>query len=102
MIQNIVFIKWSTSFFDKRSSGSGADASLANKYATEPNYQPGNELHRHIIRKFKKGNIYSSLKDNICGVDLADMQSFSKCNKRIKYLFCASIYLFRKYARVIP
>ena len=98
----MVFIKWSTSFFDKRSSGSGADASLANKYATEPNYQPGNELHRHIIRKFKKGNIYSSLRDNICGVDLADMQSLSKCNKRIKYLFCASIYFFRKYARVIP
>ena len=30
-------------FFDKRSSGSGADA--------EPNYQPADELHRQIIRK---------------------------------------------------
>ena len=31
-------------FFDKKSSGSGADA--------EPNYQLANELHRQIIRKF--------------------------------------------------
>ena len=33
-------------FFDKKSSGSGVDA--------EPNYQLANELHREIIRKFKK------------------------------------------------
>ena len=35
------------------------------------------------------------------GVDLADMQSLSKCNKGIKYLLCA-IDLFSKYAWVIP
>ena len=40
-------------FFDKKSTGSGVDASLANKSATEPNYQLANELHRQIIRKFK-------------------------------------------------
>ena len=33
-------------FFDKKSSGSGV--------ATEPNYQLANELHRQIIRKFKR------------------------------------------------
>ena len=33
-------------FFDKKSNGSGV--------ATEPNYQLANELHRQIIRKFKK------------------------------------------------
>ena len=33
-------------FFDKNSSGSGV--------ATEPNYQLANELHRQIIRKFKR------------------------------------------------
>ena len=88
--------------FDKKSSGSGADASLANKYATEPNYQLGNKVHRHIIRNFKKGNVYSSFRDNIWSVDLADMQSLSKYNKRIKYLFCGSIYLFCKYEQVIP
>ena len=45
--------------------------------------------------------MYSSFKDNIWGVDLADMQSFSKYNKGIKYLLCA-IDLFSEYAWVIP
>ena len=35
------------------------------------------------------------------GVDLADMQSLSKYNKRIKYLLCA-IDFFSKYAWDIP
>ena len=35
------------------------------------------------------------------GVDLADMQSLSKYNKRNKYLLCA-IDLFSKYAWVVP
>ena len=80
-------------FFDKKSSGSGV--------ATEPNYQLANELHRQIIRKFKRRKVYSSFRDNIWGVDLADMQSLSKYNKGIKYLLCA-IDLFSKYAWVIP
>ena len=45
--------------------------------------------------------MYSSFKDNIWGVDLADMQSLSKFNKGLKYLLCA-IDLFSKYAWVIP
>ena len=45
--------------------------------------------------------MYCSFKDNIWGVDLADMQSLTKYNKRIKYLLCA-INLFSKYAWVIP
>ena len=45
--------------------------------------------------------MYSSFKDNIWGVDLADMQSLSKFNKGFKYLLCA-IDLFSKYAGVIP
>ena len=80
-------------FFDKKSSGSG----LANK----ENIQLANELHKPIIRKFKKRKVYSSFRDNIWGVDLADMQSLSKYNKRIKYLLCP-IYLFSKYAWVVP
>ena len=69
-------------FFDKKSSsGSGV--------ATEPNYQLPNELHRRIIREFKKQKVYSSFRDNIWGADLADMQSLSKCNKEIRYLLCA-------------
>ena len=52
-------------FFDEKSSGSGV--------TTEPNYQLANGLHRQIIRKFKRRKVYSSFRDNIWGVDLADM-----------------------------
>ena len=60
-----------------------------------------NELHKSIIRTFKKRKVYSSFRDNIWGVDLADMQSLSKYNKGIKYLLYV-IVLFSKYAWVIP
>ena len=66
-----------------------------------PNYQLANELHKPIIRKFKKRKVYSSFRDNIWGVDLADMQSLSKYNKGIKYLSCA-FGIFDKYAWVVP
>ena len=45
--------------------------------------------------------MYSSFKDSIWGVDLADTQSLSRYNKGFKYLLCA-IDLFSKYAWVIP
>ena len=86
-------------FFDKKSallnksSGSGI--------ANEPNYQLANELHKLIIRKFKKRRVYSSFLGNIWGADLADMQSLSKYNKGVKYLLCA-IDLFSKNAWVVP
>ena len=59
------------------------------------------ELHKPIINKFNKRKVYSQFKDNIWGVDLADMQSLSRKNKCIKYLLCA-IDLHSKYAFVIP
>ena len=59
------------------------------------------ERHKPIIRKFNKRKVYSQFKDNIWGVDLADMQSLSRKNKGIKYLLCA-IDLYSKYAFVIP
>ena len=76
-------------FFDKISSESSVDP--------EPNYQLANELHRQIIQIFKRKKAYSSFRDNITVVDLADMQSLIKYNKGIKYLLCA-IDLFSKYA----
>ena len=45
--------------------------------------------------------MYSSFRDNIWGVDLADMQLLSKYNKGIRYLLCA-INLFSQYAFVVP
>ena len=59
------------------------------------------ELHKPIINKFNKRKVYSQFKDNIWGVDLADMQSLSRKNKGIKYLLCA-IDLYSKYAFAIP
>ena len=80
-------------FFDKKSRGSGVDA--------EPSYQPVSDFHRQIIKEYKKRKVYSSFRYSIWGVDLADMQSLSKYNKRIKYVLCA-IDLFSKYAWVVP
>ena len=86
-------------FFDKKSaslnksSGTGVDA--------EPNYQLASELHKQIIKKFKRQKVYSSFKDYIWCVDLADMQSLSKYNKGINHLLCR-IDLFSKYACVFP
>ena len=80
-------------FFDKKSSGSGVAA-------IEPNYQLANELHKQIIRKFKRRKVYHFL-GTIWSADLADMQLISKYNKGIKYLLC-EIDLFSKYAWVVP
>ena len=80
-------------FFDNKSSGKGV--------TTEPHYHFTNELHWQVIKKFMRRQVYSSFRDNIWGVDLADMQPISKYNKGIKYLLCA-IDLFSKYAWVAP
>ena len=75
-------------FLDKKSKGSGI------KNDVKENQQLANELHKPIIRKFKKRKVYSSFKDNIWGVDLADMQLISKCNKEIRHLLCAIDFIF--------
>ena len=72
-------------FFDKKTMGSGVN---------------NESLHKPIIRKFDKRKMYSSFKDNIWGVDLADMQLLSKFNEEIKYLLCV-IDLFSKYVFVV-
>ena len=78
-------------FFGKKSKGAGL----------KENQQLTDELHKPIIRKFKKRKVYSSFKDNIWGVDLADMPLISKHSKGIRYLLCV-IDLFSKYALVVP
>ena len=86
-------------FFDKKSMGSGFKKL---KNTTKSNSSIlADELHKPIIRKFNKRTEYSQFKDNIWGVDLADMESLSRKNKGIKYLLCA-IGLYSKYAFVIP
>ena len=83
---------------DKKSVGSGAKR--VNIKITPQNEQLAEELHKPIVRKFKKRKVYSTFKDNIWGVDLADMQLLSKYNKGIRFL-CV-IDTFSKYAWVVP
>ena len=81
-------------FFDSKVSGSGA------KLITE-NKQLANERHKPIIRKFEKRRVYSTFKNNIWVLILADMQLLSKYNKGIRFLLCV-IDIFSKYAWVVP
>ena len=61
-------------FFDKKSMGSGTAEPSSLKLA--------DELYKPVIKKINKRKVYSQFKDNIWGVDLADMQSLSKKKKR--------------------
>ena len=81
-------------FFNKKSQGSG----IANN---KENIQLADELHKPIIRKFKKRKVYSSFRDNIWGVNLADTQLLSKFNKGFRFSLCV-FNIFSKFAWVIP
>ena len=82
-------------FFDKRTSGSGIkNKNISNKELTE-------ELHKPIIRKFKKIKVQSPFIDHVWGADLADMQLISKFNKGFRFFLCV-IGIYCKYAWVIP
>ena len=74
-------------FFHKKSQGSGVANNNENKQLAE-------ELHKPIIRKFEKRKLYSSFRDNIWGVDLADMQVLSKYNKGYRFLLCVIFIIF--------
>ena len=69
------FYKKSASLVDKSTKGSGV-TTLTNKSLSK-NRQLAEELHKPIIRKFKKRKVHSTSKDNIWGADLADMQLIS-------------------------
>ena len=89
-------------FFDKKTKGSGV--TLANKSAIKfipQNEQLAEELHKPIIRKFKRREVYSAFKDNIWAAELADMQLISKFNKGFRFLLCV-IDISSKYAWVVP
>ena len=66
-------------FFDKKAKSSGV-TKLANKSAIKSiaqDEQLADQLHKPIIRKFKKRKVYSAFKDNIWAAGLADMQLIS-------------------------
>ena len=97
-------------FFDKKSAGSGIvnNNNNNNNNNIKQNRRPldlatlqlANELHKPIIREFKKRKVYSGFKDNICGAGLAYMQLISKCNKGFRFVICV-IDIFSKYAWVV-
>ena len=87
-------------FFDSKVEGSGAK-NVNNTKLTPQNQQLAEELHNPIIKKFEKRKLHAAFKDNIWGVDLADMQLLNRYNKGIRFLLCV-IDIFSKYAWVVP
>ena len=81
-------------FFNKKTAGSGIKTMPQNEQSAE-------EIHKPIIRKFKKRKVYSSFKDNIWGAVLADMQFISKFDKGFRFLLCV-IDIFSKCAWAVP
>ena len=82
-------------FFEKKTFGSGIkNEKISNKELAE-------ELHKVIIRKFKKRKSHLTFIDNIWGADLADIQLVSRFNKGFRFLLCV-IDINSKCAWVIP
>ena len=59
--------------------------------------QLGEELHKPVIKKFKKRKAYGAFKDNIWATYLAEMGSLSSKHQNVRYLLCV-IDVFTKYA----
>ena len=80
-------------FFEKKPKKTGSGISV--------NEQLAEELHKPVIKKFKRRKVYARLKDNIWAVDLAEMELLSSRNKDVKYLLCV-MDVFAKYTWVKP
>ena len=65
------------------------------------NSQEAKELHKPIIRKFKRRKVIVHKIDQIWSADLVDMKQFSRQNKGFKHLLTV-IDLFSKFAWTIP
>ena len=66
-------------FFDKKPMGSGIARDTTKSSSLErSSLILAEELHKPVIKKFNKRKLYSQFKDNIWGVDLADMQSLNR------------------------
>ena len=64
-------------FFDKKTGS-----------AVNVNEELVEELHKLVIKKFKRRRVYARFKDNICAADLTDMGSLSSKNRNVQYLLC--------------
>ena len=76
---NVDFLQWSIDFLiEKTSGGTLKSRNISNKGLAE-------ELHKWIIKKFKKGKVHSPFIDNIWVADFTDMLLISKFNKGIRF-----------------
>ena len=77
-------------FFDKKTgSGVSIDKQLAQ------------ELHKSVIKTFKRRKVYARFKENIQTADIAEMESLSSKKKKVKYLLCV-VDAVTKYAWLEP
>jgi len=65
------------------------------------NLQEAKELHKPIIRKFKRRKVIVHKIDEIWSADLVDMQQFSRQNQGFKYLLTV-IDIYSKFAWTVP
>ena len=65
------------------------------------NEELAQELHKPVIKKFKRMKVYARFKDNILAEDLAKLGSLSSTNQDVKDLLCV-IDVFTKYAWIKP
>ena len=79
-------------FFDEK-TGSGAKASAIEELSQE--------LHKLIMKRFKRRRVYARFKDNIWEANLAEMGSFFSEDWGVKYLLCV-MDDFTKYVWVKP
>ena len=63
-------------FFDKEKTSSSVSV----------NEELPEELHKPIMEKFQKKNVYARFKDIIWAADLAEIRSLSSKNQNVKYL----------------
>ena len=63
------------------------------EHTKEVNKILAEELHKPVIKKVNKRKVYSQFKDNMWGVDLADMRSLSKKIKLLNIFYVPYIYL---------
>ena len=85
-------------FFDKKSTAEPSSLERMGsgfkklKNMTKPSSSIlADELHKPITNKFNKRKVYSQFKDNIWGVDLADIQSLSRKNKVLNIFYVLQI-----------
>lgn len=63
--------------------------------------QLAEELHKPIVRRFRKRRVIVKGIDEIWAADLVDMQAFAEFNDNVKYLLCV-IDIFSKYGWIKP